>query len=89
MQEKTGDCARKEMAASFKLPSLTKKRRRAFEFPELSWSSVKIKEELKSRTFGSVYLVDFKFREVQRHVCIKKLKGESAASKQRFENHIC
>ena len=76
------------MAASFKLPSLTKKRRRAFEFPELSWSSVKIKE-LKSGTFGSVYLVYFKFREVQRHVCIKKLKGESATSKQRFENHIC
>ena len=48
------------MAASFKLPSLTKKRR-AFEFPELSWSSVKIKEELKRGTFGSVYLVDFKF----------------------------
>ena len=77
------------MAASVKLPSLTKKRRRAFEFPGLSWSSVKIKEELKSGTFGSVYLVDFKFGEVQRQVCIKKLKGESAASKQRFENHIC
>ena len=76
------------MAASFKLSSLTKKRRCAFEFPELSWSSVKIKEELKSG-YGSVYLVDFKFGEVQRHVCIKKLKGESAASKQRFENHIC
>ena len=37
-REKIGDCARKEMAASFKLPSLTKKRRRAFEFPELPWS---------------------------------------------------
>ena len=48
---------------------------------------MKIKEELKSGTFGSVYLVDFKFREVQRH--FKKLKGESAASKERFENHIC
>ena len=65
------------------------KRQRAFELPELTWSSVKIKEELKSGTFGSVYLADFKFGEVQRHVCIKKLKGESAASKQRFENHIC
>ena len=62
------------MAASFKLPPLTKKRKRAFEFPELSWSSVKIKEELKSGKFGSVYLVDFTFGEVQRHVCIKKLK---------------
>ena len=38
------------MAASFKLPSLTRKRRRAFEFPEFSWSSVKIKEELGSGT---------------------------------------
>ena len=56
------------MAASFKLPSVTKKRRRAFEsVPELSWSSVKIKEELKSGTF-------FKFGEVQCHVCIKNLK---------------
>ena len=71
-----------------KLSSLTKKRRRAFELPELSWSSVKIKEELKSGTFGSVYLAYFKIGKVQRHVCIKKLKGESAASKQR-ENHIC
>ena len=47
------------MATSFKLPSLTKKRRRTFEFPELSWSSVKIKEELKSGTFGSVYFGGF------------------------------
>ena len=44
---------------------------------------------MASQAFGSIYLVDFKFREVQRHVCTKKLKGESAASKQRFDNHIC
>ena len=69
------------MADSFKLPSLTEKRRRAFEFPEFSWSSVKFKEELKSGAFGSVYFAGFKFGEVQRHVCIKKLKEESAASK--------
>ena len=37
------------MAASFKLPSLTRKRRRGFEFPEFSWSSVKVKEELGRR----------------------------------------
>ena len=46
------------MAASFKLPSLTRKRRRGFEFPEVSWSSVKIREELGSGTFGTVYLAD-------------------------------
>ena len=55
-----------EMAACFKLPSLTKKRRREVDFPEFSWNSVKIKEELGSGTFGSVYLADFKFGEVQR-----------------------
>ena len=37
------------MAASFKLPSLTRKRRRGFELPEFPWSSVKIKEELGRR----------------------------------------
>ena len=40
------------MADSFKLPSLTKKRRRAFEFPEFPWSSVKFKEELKAGHLG-------------------------------------
>lgn len=49
------------MAASFKLSSLTRKWRRGFEFPEFSWSSVKIKEELESGTFGTVYLADFAF----------------------------
>lgn len=72
-----------DMAARFKLPSLPKKRRRAFEFPKFSWNSVKIKEELGSGIFGSVYLADFKFGEVQRHVCIQNLKGESADSKGR------
>ena len=72
------------MAASFKLPSLTRKRRRGFEFPEFSWSSVKIREELGSGTFGTVYLADCT-GEMQRHVCVKKLKGESADSKRRFE----
>ena len=58
------------MADSLKLTYLTKKGRRAFGIPEFSWSSVKMKEELKSGTFGSVYLADFKFGEVQSHVCI-------------------
>ena len=43
------------MAASFKLPSLTRKRRRGFEFPEFSWSSVKIKEELGRRRSKIIY----------------------------------
>ena len=73
------------MAASFKLPFLTRKRQRGIDFPEFSWSSVKIKEELGSGTFGTVYLADFTLGEMQRHVCVKKLKGESADSKRRFE----
>ena len=37
------------------------------------------------RDIWVVYLADFKFGEVQRHISIKKLKGESADSKRRFE----
>ena len=62
------------MAASFKLPSLTRIRRRGFEFPEFLWSCVKIKEELGSGTFGTVYFADFTLGEMQRHVCVKKSK---------------
>ena len=74
------------MAASFKLPSPTRKRRRGFEFPEFAWRYVKISEELGSGTFGTVYLADL--GEMQRHVCVKKLKGESADSKRRFEKEV-
>lgn len=55
------------MAASFKPPSLAKKRRSRFDLPDFSFSSVKIKEELRSGTFGTVYLADFTFGEMQCH----------------------
>ena len=45
----------------------------------------KIREELGSGTFGTVYLADCTLGEMQRHVCVKKLKGESSDSKRRFE----
>ena len=45
----------------------------------------KIREELGSGTFGTVYLADCTLVEMQRHVCVKKLKGESSDSKRRFE----
>ena len=67
--------------AAFKLPSLSKKRRPPLEFPEFSWNSVTIKEELGSGTFESVYLVDFNVADKQLSV-VKKLKGESAESKR-------
>ena len=50
----------------------------------------KIKEELtRERDIWVRLFGGFKFGEVQPHGCIKKLKGESATSKKRFENHIC
>ena len=64
--------------APFKLPSLSKKRKRPLEFPEFLWNSMKIKEELGSGMFGSVYLVDFNVSDKQR-------SGESAESKRRFQ----
>ena len=64
---------RVEMAA-FKLPSLSKKRRLPLEFPEFSWNSINIKEELGSGTFGSVYMVDFKVADEQRSVVVKKFR---------------
>ena len=68
-----------EMAA-FKLPSLSKKRRCTLELAEFSWNSILvIKEELGSGTFGSVYLTNFN------SVVVKKSKGESMETKQRFE----
>lgn len=55
------------MTASFKPPSLARKRRSRFDFPDFSCSSVKIKEELGNGTFGTVYLADFTFGDMQCH----------------------
>ena len=51
----------------------------------MSWNSINIKEELGSGMFGSVYLVDFNVADKQCSVVVKKLKGESAESKCRFQ----
>ena len=72
------------MAACFKLPSLAKRPKPASQFPEFQWSEVKIEAELGSGTFGSVYLVNYD-REDRGNVIVKKMKGESAEAKRRFE----
>jgi len=51
------------------------------EFPEFSWNSLKIKEELGSRTFGSVYLAEFNVVDDHCDSVVKKFKGKSAESK--------
>ena len=58
-------------------------------FPTFTWGSIEVQEELESGTFGSVYLTNFTCTDVEQQrsasVVIKKLKGESAESKRRFE----
>ena len=71
---------RAKMAASFKLPSLVKKRKTPVNFPQ---RDISIKEELGSGTFGSVYLVNYEKDE--QNVIVKKMKGEAAEAKRRFE----
>ena len=71
------------MAASFKLPSLVRKRKPPVNFPCFEWREISIKEELGSGTFGSVYLVNYENKK--QNVIVKKMKGESAEAKQRFE----
>ena len=70
--------------AAFKLPSLSlKKRRRQLSLPEFRWNSISLKEELGRGTFGTVYLA--KCTGEEQCVVIKKLKGEAADAKRRFE----
>ena len=70
--------------AAFKLPSLSlKKRRRQLSLPEFRWNSITLKEELGRGTFGTVYLATCTGEE--QCVVIKKLKGEAAVAKRRFE----
>ena len=56
-------------------------RRPPVEFPEFSWNSITIKDELRGGTFGSVYF-DFKVADKQLSVVVKKVKDESAESKR-------
>ena len=70
--------------AAFKLPSLSlKTRRRQLSLPEFRWNSISLKEELGRGTFGTVYLA--KCTGEEQCVVIKKLKGEAADAKRRFE----
>ena len=71
------------MAACFKLPSLAKKPRRPPKFPVFEWTEVRIEAELGCGSFGSVYLV--RYEKEDRNVIVKKMKGESAEAKHRFE----
>ena len=52
-------------------------------FPRFEWRDISIKEQLGSGTFGSVYLVNYEKEE--QNVIEKKMKGESADAKRRFE----
>ena len=72
------------MAACFKLPSLAKRPKPKTQFPEFEWSEVTVEKELGSGTFGSVYLVKYE-KEHRRNVIVKKMKGESAEARRRFE----
>ena len=71
------------MAASFKLSCLVKKRKPPVNFPLFEWRDISIKEQLGSGTFGSVYLVNYEKEE--QNAIVKKMKGESAEAKRRFE----
>ena len=64
--------------------TVTKRPRPPSQFPEFKWSEVKIEAELGCGTFGSVYLVKYG-REDRGNVIVKKMKGESAEAKCRFE----
>ena len=71
------------MAACFKLPSLVKKSKPHSQWPEFKWSEVNV-EKLGCGSFGSVYLVKYE-KEDRRNVIVKKMKGESAEARRRFE----
>ena len=73
------------MAACFKLPSLTKRPKPPSQFPEFKWSEVKIEAELGCGTFGSVYLVKYDREDRGNVNIVKKMNGESAEAKRRFQ----
>ena len=59
------------------------KTKTSVNFPRFEWRDISIKEQLGSGTFGSVYLVNYEKEE--QNVIEKKMKGESADAKRRFE----
>ena len=70
--------------AAFNLPSLSLESEDGSYFlPEFRWNSISLKEELGRGTFGTVYLD--KCTGEEQCVVIKKLKGEAADAKGRFE----
>ena len=72
-----------KVAACFKLPFLVKKSKPHSQWPEFKWSEVNV-EKLGCGSFGSVYLVKYE-KEDRRNVIVKKMKGESAEARRRFE----
>ena len=73
-----------KMAACFKLPSLVKKSKPHSQWPEFKWSEVNVDKELGCGSLGSVYLVKYE-KEDRRNVIVKKMRGESAEARRRFD----
>ena len=72
-----------KMAASFKVPSLVKRSKLGTSFPKFEERAIAIQEELGRSKFGSVFRANF--AQASANVVTKKLKGESAEAKHRFE----
>ena len=72
------------MAASFKVPSLVKRSKLGTSFLKFHRRDITIQEELGRGTFSFVFFGQILERRVA-NVVIKKLKGESAEAKRRFE----
>ncbi|XP_028404062.1 G-type lectin S-receptor-like serine/threonine-protein kinase At5g35370 [Dendronephthya gigantea] len=70
------------LKGSFKLPSLIKKRRSDHGLPTFNWSLLTDIHEIGSGAFGSIYKA--KYDKKEDLVAVKRLKGESAISKDRF-----
>ncbi len=65
---------------SFKVPSLIKKWRVDHGLPAFNWSSLKNVQEIGSGSYGSIHHAIYD----EKTVVIKKLKGESSITKDRF-----
>ena len=71
------------IAASFKVPSLAKRSKLGASFPKFEERDIVFQEKLGRSKFGSLFRANF--AKESANVVIKKLKGESAEAKHRFE----
>ena len=74
-----------KIAPKFGIASLAKSRRPPSQFLEFKWSEVKIEAELGCGTLRCVYLGKYGREDPGNVIVKKKLKGESAEAKRRFE----